>query len=370
MIKSIPIDLFLEIFSRLPAKSVAKCVLVSKQWKSILCGQDFTELFLTRSSTRPRLLFAIKEFQNSELHFFSSPQPQNPYEKSSLLVVSPDSHIKVPEDTCRQFCGHASGLMYIHGNSISNNSVHVITNPSTGQCASLPKLKTNVHSKSLLGFDPIDKQFKVLMFVDNGSTRIITLGTGEKRWREILYSFTHRSPLSGGICINGVLYCVAQRTYEKSYEIVCFDVRFEKFNFINAELVYSELINYKGKLGRVGLRHVDTGGSYTIELRLLVLEDVEKGEWSDNVYCLRDDKFLYGSSGYHYVDVAGATAMGDIVLSMIETSKRPFYVFYFNPERKTLQSVEIKGFGDMFDVGNNRVYAFVDHAEDFRFNII
>ncbi|CAA7026596.1 unnamed protein product [Microthlaspi erraticum] len=347
MMNSLPTDLFLEIFSRLPAKSVAKCLFVSKQWASILGGQDFTELFLTRSSTRPRLLFAIKEVQNSELHFFSSPQPQNPYEKSSLVVVSPDSHIKFPKGMHREFCGHTSGLIFIHGNLISNNSVQVISNPSTGQCASLPKLKTtNVYSKSYLGFDPIGKQFKVLC-IDNGSARILTLGTGKMTWRNIQYSLTHE-PLYEGICINEVLYYVAQRTDETSYGIVCFDVRSEKFNFINTKIFY-KLINYKGKLGRVGLDYIYDGGSCTIELRLLVLEDVEKGEWSDNVYFLRDDKFLDGGrSGFRYLDVAGATAMGDIVLSMANTSKRQFYVFYFNPERKTLQSVEIQGFGDIF----------------------
>ncbi|KAG2313901.1 hypothetical protein Bca52824_017023 [Brassica carinata] len=42
---------------------------------SILFRRDFTELFLTRSISRPRLLFTFKV--EDKLFIYSSPQPQN-----------------------------------------------------------------------------------------------------------------------------------------------------------------------------------------------------------------------------------------------------------------------------------------------------
>ncbi|XP_018462414.1 F-box protein DOR-like [Raphanus sativus] len=69
----IPIELItIEIFSRLPLKSIARCRCVSKRWASILGRQDFTDLFFTKSLARPKLLFA--SHKGSEILFFSSPQ--------------------------------------------------------------------------------------------------------------------------------------------------------------------------------------------------------------------------------------------------------------------------------------------------------
>ncbi|KAL1191310.1 putative F-box protein [Cardamine amara subsp. amara] len=60
MLDSIPKELILEILSRLSAKSVARFCCVSKLWAFIFGGPCFTELFLTRSSARPRLLFGLR----------------------------------------------------------------------------------------------------------------------------------------------------------------------------------------------------------------------------------------------------------------------------------------------------------------------
>ncbi|ESQ33726.1 hypothetical protein EUTSA_v10009370mg [Eutrema salsugineum] len=265
---SIPIDLISEIFSRLPAKSVA------------------------RSSARPRLLFALN--QDHEWSFFSSPQPQNPDEKSSLVVAA-GFRVKIHGHSWTEFWGYAF--------------VHLICNPSTGQCASLPKLRTYGRSHSFLGFDPIDKQFKVL-FNAYDNHRILTFGIGKLSWRNIQCPIPITIGYSKGMCING---------YDSA----------------------------------------DRNG--TLKLRLRVLEDVEKQKWSKYVYTLSDDKFV----DLRRVTIAGVTATGEIVLSMRYASK-PFYVLYFNPERSTHQSVEIQGFGEYYDE-NCSVKVFVDHVEDLNF---
>ncbi|CAL9216879.1 unnamed protein product, partial [Arabidopsis halleri] len=238
----------------------------------------------------------------------------------------------------------------------------VLYDPLTGQFVILPQLRGI--SYSYLGFDPVDKEFKVLFMNTSGfiayndtDHHILTLGTGELRWRKIQCPFNHE-PFWERICINGVLYYSAQHSDssgKRSYVIVCFDVRSEKFKFIRAERCHGQLINYKGKLCGIDLD--DNDGGFPLKLSMWVLEDVEKPEWSKYVYSLWADIKVA-----RYLSVSGMTATGDIVLSMENTSN-PFYVFYFNPRRKTLQYVEIQGFGGY------RVCTFVDYVEDLSVNV-
>ncbi|CAD5314822.1 unnamed protein product [Arabidopsis thaliana] len=58
--ETLHIDLIIEIVSRLPLDSIAICRCVSKQWASILQRPDFAESFLTKSLSRPRLLFTFR----------------------------------------------------------------------------------------------------------------------------------------------------------------------------------------------------------------------------------------------------------------------------------------------------------------------
>ncbi|KAH0894486.1 hypothetical protein HID58_056915, partial [Brassica napus] len=81
--KTIPDDLLIEIFSRVPATSIARFSCLSKYWASIFSRPDFTELFLTKSLTRPRLLFTF--VTDGKLFFYTSPQPHNPDDNSSLV---------------------------------------------------------------------------------------------------------------------------------------------------------------------------------------------------------------------------------------------------------------------------------------------
>ncbi|XP_023637223.1 F-box protein At2g16450-like [Capsella rubella] len=381
----IPSDLLLDILSRLPEKSVARCHCVSKQWASLLGSPYFKELFLTRPS-RPCLLFAIAENGNDHVEmginvwrFFSLPQFQNSYEKSSsAFVAAAEYHAKLcPDDlminhhtNLKYFsCGYVSGLIYFHGNRYQGRPV--ICNPSTGRYAVLPFRYSYRKAYSFFGFDPIGKQYKALFMAypsGPGHHRVLTFRDGNMRWRKIKCPLRHDIN-SDGVCINGVLYYLGRDESENvtydDYVIVCFDVRSEKFTFVYIER-FCRLLNYKGKLAVVYWEDdVDLYGDddmhleldvYTYwenkldvdpvnELHLWVLEDVEKQEWSKYAYTWTDDKFFR-----HQVSIAGATASGEIVFSMRKyTAKQPYYVFYFNPERNTLQRVEIQGFGEAFE---------------------
>ncbi|XP_010499647.1 PREDICTED: putative F-box protein At1g30930 [Camelina sativa] len=368
---SIPDDLLIKILSKLPAKSIAKCRSVSKRWKSSALMRsgfhrdDFTDLYLTRSKPRRRLLIGVQKPQEGEWSFYSTPQPQNPSEKSSLVVSAADFHIKFSKGTSGYNCSYASGLIYFHKMCIPKEDEdlkRVICNPLTGQYVILPELRGGVshsYSYSYLGFDPVDKEFKVLFmttreFIASSGTDhyILTLGAEELRWRKIKCPFTHE-PFWERICIDGVLYYLAQ--VGRSYVIVCFDVRSETFKFIGVERHFDELINYKGKLCGIDLKYGYDGG-FPVQLSMKVLE---KREWSSYVYSLSDDQ----SEGFKVkenLSVVGVTTSGEIVLST-NSASNPFYVFYFNPERNILQVVEMQGVGDNCDWR----YAFVeDYVED------
>ncbi|CAN6988775.1 unnamed protein product [Brassica oleracea var. botrytis] len=373
---SIPLDLLYEIFSRMPTKSVGRSRCVSEQWRSILCSADFTEYFLTKSSTRPSLLFAMDSFRSNEFLFFSSP-PQIPSKPSSSSLSLAAAYFKLNMQL--EFCGHAAGLFCFRRMQFTRkdweNTVHVICNPSLGQYVFLPTLTTS--SRTFLGFDPIDKVFKVLSPDDAFSSsfaNILTLGTGEKRWRKVHFPLAH-SPVSKGICINGSLYYLAREN--TTYFIVCFDVRSEKFKLIQGSFLDSDarlkLINYKGKLGVISLprENWDSRVGLNIrskeEVRIWVLEDGEQQDWSEYAYTLPGDKFRDVECDVLEVYVAGVTsATGDIVLMNPNYHhSKPFYVFYFHPERNVIKRVEVQGFGNHGGVVN----AFVDHVEDLTFDM-
>ena len=92
-----------------------------------------------------------------------------------------------------------------------------------------------------------------------------------------------------------------------------------------------------------------------------ILEDVERKEWSNYVYTLPVNSICE-------VFIVGVTTTGEIVLSEKVTST-PFYVFYFSPERNTLQRVEIRGVGEYHEAFETEctVRAFVDYVVDAKF---
>ncbi|XP_023632770.1 putative F-box protein At5g38810 [Capsella rubella] len=362
--ESIPDDLFLEIFSRLSSILIARCRCVSKRWASILYRKDFTELFLTKSSARPRLLFAVdKGFQ---FYFYSSPQSQN---QSTLEV---DFHTNVGVGINENLCSYESGLIHVHVTDLwlSKKSLCVICNPITRRYVNLPELDKYKDSRSSLGFDPIDKQFKVLFMHNNGEWvhHVLTLGTEDLRWRKIQCPFTY-GHFGLAKCINGVLYYLASTFGGSSGRIVCFDVRSEKFKFIDGKhfssTSYTDLINYKGKLGGVNLDY-DCDRSCYCEMYLWVLEDVEKQKWSRYDYSLPTTQTCHFRFDMH---IAGMTATGEFVFAEFHTcSSKSFNVIYFNPEKNTLQSVNIQGLEGNNGYMYSRVNTFVDYIEDLSAN--
>ncbi|CAN6811888.1 unnamed protein product [Brassica oleracea] len=351
----IPVDLLIDIFSRLPLKHVA--------------SPYFTELFLTKSSNRPRLLFTVNSY--GKLFFFSTPQiTQNPHANSSVVATWYKTH---------PWKRHERTSSLLHGRLVcctdgerDYHAERVICNPTTGELLTLPKLKSILNYRVMYcGYDPTEKKLNSAYFNTNRAW-VLTLETGKLLWRmiECKYhyvmfrdpTYTHRHM----ICIDGVLYYLAciniiDISHSTDFAIVCFDVKSEKFCFINIddESMYrggSTLINYKGSV----VQFTD----YERTLCLWLLEDAAGiNKWSTNIYEL---PLSWKHPCTENFQIVGMTRTCDIVLSPCKFSD-PFYVFYYNVERKTLARTEIQGLQGLQELKCDRPLVYIlDYVEDLR----
>jgi len=223
----------------------------------------------------------------------------------------------------------------------------------------------------LFGYDPIRKQFKVLCWTNfyrqgrtsNEQYQVLTLGTGELLWRKIECLFPHEPHKDkNGICINGVLYYIAwlkNRCYDGTEIIVCFDVRSEKFSFIEIEIKEvkgSILLEYKGKLG------VLMWSVYSYSAELWVLDDTKNVKWSKY-------KFVLPYTASEEVKKSiWATDSGELVWTLSSPLSHPLYVYYYNLESQSVREVEIKGMKDKVsrDIGDSLV-TFTNYVENLMF---
>ncbi|XP_010419453.1 PREDICTED: putative F-box protein At2g19630 [Camelina sativa] len=383
----IPVDLIVEICSRLPTKSISRCRCVSKLWASIPRLPYFTELFLTRSLARPKLLFACRK--DSHVFFFSSPQPhQILADDNNSSVLAASYHMKIPNYHKCIYLIRSSvrGLMLVEdmrGSEGKERKVSVICNPNTGQSVTLPKLKTRKRfgMRSFLGYEPIEKLYKVLSMAwgvrSSGSEdhQVLTLGTGgESSWTRVECCIPHsvnEGYYVDHVCIDGVLYYQAFHTSSRDYIIVLFDLRSEKFRFVensrdplNVSLFcWSPLINYNGKLGSLG-----TGiHPRSTNIRLRVLEDAEKHEWSEHTYVLPASWTNTVGGPYRGLSkVVGLSRSNEIVFLNF-CKPRSVYILYYSTERNAIRSVEIQGL-EAFK--GYSIYTYLGHVEDVNVKLI
>ncbi|KAJ4903414.1 F-box protein DOR [Raphanus sativus] len=371
----LPEDLAMEIFSRLPPKSISRFRCASKLFSSMLRSQYFTDSFLTRSCARPRLLFACED--HGEFIFISSPQPENPEENSHVVASNPLACFP----RSNGFYGCTNGFFCYEPDLFFKGlkkpvRVPVICNPSTGQSLTTPRLisKKRYGVKSYLGYEPMKKEFKVLSMTksfvsdewNSMEHQVLTLGTEKLTWRLVECCIPHVHSCKW-ICISGVLYYAARAvgSYENAM-VVCFDLRSEKFSsvkFGKAMPGSTTLVNYDGKLGLLmsGDSH-DNVTRATSSLELWVLVDAAKDEWSNHVYVLPPS---WGEVVVAEMTmcIAGMVGTNEIVLSP-RYQRVPYYVIYFNVERKTITQVGIQGLeafqGKSFDT-------YVNYVENVKF---
>ncbi|CAH8268007.1 unnamed protein product [Arabidopsis lyrata] len=221
----------------------------------------------------------------------------------------------------------------------------------------------NLNGKWLFFSAPQHQNSCILLAADRhmsfSTENVLSLGTGELSWRTIECSISHCSA-SDGICINGVVYYLAACNGTRLHtpiKLVCFDVRFEKFKFldVNSMIWMSTLVNFNGKLGAI------LPDELTESIELRVLEDPEEGKWSRHIYIFPPIwKNLVAQE--YFLCVVGMTHSGEIVFSSYFPSD-PFYVLRYNVERNTIIKVEIQRLGSR---KGSEIFTFIDHVENVK----
>ncbi|CAA7053922.1 unnamed protein product [Microthlaspi erraticum] len=270
----VPLDLVFEILRRLPSKSLARFLFVSKSWATIIRSRDFIRSFPFQRSLLdhhqpPLLLFAVKALDTKNSRqvtwkFFSRP-------------VSAYSTTTTWSSTTNRFHRYyyAGNIpRYVNGLvSLACGREQVICNPSTGKSITLPKVNSGKNViRTFFGYDPVD---------------VFTLGGVDKSWKMIECNIPH-VPETNGVCINGVVYYGASLgTGLREGFLVRFDVRSEKFDQVAQFLgdrspppfrLFAKdpyLISYNGKVALA----VKTSREI-MRYELWVVEDAEKHEWS------------------------------------------------------------------------------------------
>ncbi|CAF2303355.1 hypothetical protein BRARA_D02776 [Brassica rapa] len=378
----LPMELMMDIFSRLSLKSIAICRCVSKQWGYVLGHPDFRDLRLARSQARPCLLFAC--FRGNKLFFLSSPQPQSQSPDDEMFAADhhmsfsftrpvKDISTSVSGFVCVSFRGYQSGRQFMADES-------VVCNPSTGQSFTIPRMKTMKRTGGIrfFGYDLVEKHHKVLAMIrppgHGGRTvdhQVLTLlgGRTEKAtWRMAECGIPCASSRDiQSLCINGVFYYIELVSdWGLDSMIICFDVTSEKFSSVKfARDLYPVRRNYPGRLldfnGKLALVPSD---SLRVTSKCIVTWVLQDSEWSKLVYILPPMwKVVVGPK--ECLEIVGVTGPNEFVMSPIYSSD-PFHVYYCNFEKKTVKRVVIQGMGAFGSGRRYYVRTCLNHVEDLK----
>lgn len=249
---------------KLQPKSIARLGFVSNQWSSIIRGQDFTNLYMSRSLAQPRLLFSVYR-PNMQMQFFHSCSQEDPSSDHRRVSYTLNSDLRY------WFSPPMGGLIFGR-----KGTKAIIGNPSTGQFVSLPRVKTQRKDIfSIFGYDPVNDLYKVLcmtVITKRGSQafkwedpmweepmseehQVFTLGPKQK-WR--MHARMSLS-ISSSFWISrdsrdGVLYYLA--SFKDKRSLMTFDLSSEDFNVAKLPEDYTlqqfgYLVNHSGKIAIV-----------------------------------------------------------------------------------------------------------------------
>ncbi|KAL9286449.1 F-box protein [Arabidopsis thaliana] len=347
----VPLDVAIEIFMRLPVKSVARFLLLSKFWAEIIRSRHFITSFQVRSSLQPRLLVVFidlnKQWNCEDWYFFSLSSSTISY-LSRVTCPVPDSKF--------------------------------ITNPSTGKSTVLGRVQTNSKvAKCFLRYDPVNDEYKLLVLCmkekmqrHDGRTRILqlssqhqvfTLGVKKKPWRMTDYTTPH-GPVLNSVCIDGVLYYVAFTGEDLSQlSLMRFDLGSEKLDlftslpadFPAAFLHGFTLMRYKGKVA-LATKTLFNG----IEVWVLD-QQAEIHGWLKKSFSIKGGKWLFCD-----LFITGTTHTSEFILAPRFYSNR-FYVIYYNPDTESLRKTKVEVHGGYdFKHRETKAMVFSDYVETVR----
>ncbi|CAN6969256.1 unnamed protein product, partial [Brassica oleracea var. botrytis] len=355
----IPVDLLIDILTRVPAKSIARFRCVSKFWASSILHRQFLTLPKVILKEKTKLITAQKR-KEKIARMYLSYDPMGKQFKV-LCMTTTSSPYEVRDNTHQVLTLWKKTFIIF----ITLFRCWLLWNNMHNYRDTIPKEKI---VGMYLGYDPKGKEFKVLCMtaslrygVRDNTHRVLTLGPGKRFWRPVepKFSLVKNRNIIGDICINGVLYFGAW--FEQYSTIVCFDVGSEKFRFIYTNEDHEDsyfipgnltLFNYKGKLALQEDSSQDG-------LMFWVLEDAETHEWSKHIYELS----ALEKDMIRYTMFVGMTGTGEFVWSSSYNGPpHSLYLTFYNLESGTFRKVNIQGFQHRF----TSIQTCLDYVEDVK----
>ncbi|KAG7592918.1 F-box associated interaction domain [Arabidopsis thaliana x Arabidopsis arenosa] len=370
----LPLDLEIEIFKRLPLKSVARFLTLSKLCATTIRSPSFITSFPSQPCTLIASAPIIRTCHNLPSSFKSKDQRLYFFSSSSSSSTSFLSRLTCPSspypNLIEYYYHYANGLI-----SVGCGREQIVTNPSTGRSITLPSVRTRrMVVKSFFGYDLVSDQYKVLCMTErlhclrqdlSSQHQVFTLGE-KKPWKMIdSTSIPGHCPWSNGVCIDGVVYYVAKTGKGMSQlSLMRFDLRADTLNLFTSlpeeirtsSLCSDTLLNFEGK---VAIAIPTT--SYIFDVWVMD-QDGEKHEWLKNItFSIEPWKSLFG-----YLYVRGTTHTGEFILAPWQYSDE-FYVFHYNPGKNSFTKIKIDvSADDEFKGRSKRAIVFSNYVESVR----
>ncbi|KAL5706787.1 hypothetical protein ACHQM5_024909 [Ranunculus cassubicifolius] len=254
IISTLPVDVFFNILSRLPIKTISLCKWVSKLWFNLLLNPRFAKLHYAKSLENRSISVIIRGFSD-EFHLIDHQQLDN----FQTLVSSYPLDFKGFQENftlCGKFrnsyelIGIVNGLI---GLSPVCDEFYVadpcyVCNPITREYVILPKSpKIDMVPLALgFGFDSITDDYKVIRILitkkeskiedneveDENVVEVFTLGSRE--WRQVAIEVPHiRHVLQhSGVFVNGRIHWLGYTNTGSSEVILSFNVATEEFDIL------------------------------------------------------------------------------------------------------------------------------------------
>ncbi|KAL2549230.1 F-box protein [Forsythia ovata] len=223
----LPFHIIVDIFLKLPVKTLVQCRCVCKVWRALFSDPHFTKLHFSRAPTC-FLLHSNRSFKRNSQNLLLV----------ELGLPSGDAILRISNtpdfpNFGIELVGSCNGLMCMYDRQ-KNGPIYV-SNPVIGEYLSVPSA---VDDQTLplvcgLGFSQKDNQYKLIQIVpklsfddDKMEAKMWTLGSDT--WRSIGDVPFLFSPPSFGTFLHGNLHWIAD--YSRGSELICcLDLETEQF---------------------------------------------------------------------------------------------------------------------------------------------
>ncbi|ESQ28072.1 hypothetical protein EUTSA_v10019476mg [Eutrema salsugineum] len=300
---AVPEDIQMETLLRMPLKSLA----------SIVRTKQFRDLYLLRSLTKPRVLFVDIPFRRDVL-FHSVHQEEEPLLSSGQ----------------QQFQKQNMGFL------------------------TLPEIQ-GIKEADIISFLGYDERNWLQMYSRRSQGakehlhQVLTVGSGEESWRRIKCKHPH-SPVTLGICKEGVLYYGARSNGDKSLVM--------SFDGVNIH-PRCNLVNYNGEIALVDkddaefIRVTDSNGNGVFEM--WVRKETTGKWWRNRIEIPRWEETAENMDYFF----KGTIGTGELVFARDHVIQRPFSVLYYDTVTHKIRRFQIQGAGGQL----RTVQTFLDHVD-------